>query len=236
MGFIYKIKNKINGKLYIGQSSKKYLSTRWCNHKLDMLKSEKPLYRSMRKYGIENFEIKIIINNIKLEKLDYYECLWIEKLKTLTPNGYNISKGGKVLRGPDNPMFGKIPWNKNKKRSKETIEKIKASFTPEKLKKMRNRMLGSNNPMFGKTGEKSPMFGKKLSEDSLKRMKKNQPNNKPVKIIELNKSFISLGEVTDFIRKNTKYKKADYTTIRKSIKNGWKCYGYRFEFILQDSL
>lgn len=53
---IYKIENKLNGKIYIGQT-KNNLNERIQSH----LENKKTLIgRALRKYGIQNFEISVI--------------------------------------------------------------------------------------------------------------------------------------------------------------------------------
>ena len=61
---IYKIENLVNGKCYIGQS--KYIEKRWTDHKSNAFNSiqkdqyKYPLYRAIRKYGLENFSFEVI--------------------------------------------------------------------------------------------------------------------------------------------------------------------------------
>lgn len=62
---IYKIENLINHNIYIGQSCNIY--SRWYSHKNIARKADKlieeyeyPLYKAMRKYGIDNFSFEII--------------------------------------------------------------------------------------------------------------------------------------------------------------------------------
>lgn len=93
LGIIYVITNKINNKKYIGQTINT-LNVRWSLHKYDANRGvERPLYRAIRKYGIENFTIEVI-ESIPRNKLNEKEKYWIKKLNTLTPNGYNLSPGG----------------------------------------------------------------------------------------------------------------------------------------------
>jgi len=47
-----------------------------------------------------------------------------------------------------------------------SCSKIGKKWTKERIMKMRKRMTGENNPMFGKTGELSPFYGKKHTDDS----------------------------------------------------------------------
>lgn len=93
---IYKIENLINHKVYIGQSIQ--LSARWRNHKNNVYNSslatyEYPLYRAMRKYGINNFEFSII-EECSEEDLDERECYWIKQYDSFGPKGYNQTPGG----------------------------------------------------------------------------------------------------------------------------------------------
>ena len=82
---IYQIKNKINGKSYIGQSKDIY--HRWIKHKevinfnSNSPMKNYPLYRALIKYGIDNFDF-IILEECSIEKLNEREIYWIEKLNT----------------------------------------------------------------------------------------------------------------------------------------------------------
>lgn len=90
---IYKITNKINGKIYIGQSvDPEY---RFRKHKEASKRNrtyECILYDAMAKYGVENFEMEIIEKDI--ENYNEREIYWIKQLNSLRPNGYNIAAGG----------------------------------------------------------------------------------------------------------------------------------------------
>ena len=87
---IYKITNKINGKIYIGQS--KNIFKRWSEHRYEAKNNDKPLYKAFRKYGIENFTFEIIeICNI--EQLNEREIFWTKFYNSYN-NGYNLTPGG----------------------------------------------------------------------------------------------------------------------------------------------
>ena len=92
---IYKIENLINGKIYIGQSTD--IKRRWYNHKRvinEILYDSYnyPLYRSMRKYGVENFSFEIL-EECLIEEMDQKEFFYIKKFNSLIPNGYNQAYG-----------------------------------------------------------------------------------------------------------------------------------------------
>lgn len=93
MPYIYKITNKINGKIYIGKTIKS-IQRRWNEHLSEMKRSnDRPLYRAMNKYGIENFIIEeleeVQSNKEALER----EKFWIEFYDSYY-SGYNATLGG----------------------------------------------------------------------------------------------------------------------------------------------
>lgn len=101
---IYKITNKINGKIYIGQS--KDIAHRWKEHKWRSKNCLYPIQKAITKYGIENFEFEVI-EECLLEELDDREIYYIDLYNSTNKAiGYNISKGGDtgpIMYGENNP-------------------------------------------------------------------------------------------------------------------------------------
>lgn len=100
-GYIYIIKNKINSKVYIGQTITT-IEQRFRQHKNAINHiSEYPynLYYAMIKHGVKNFyveELKKIECDTSFElneKLNKYEREYIRKYDSLN-NGYNMTAGG----------------------------------------------------------------------------------------------------------------------------------------------
>lgn len=87
---IYKIINRVNNKIYIGQSVD--INYRLYIHKRNVKKNKRhPLYASMRKHDIENFEFIIIEQVHDIGKLDEREQYWINHYKSNDKNyGYNL--------------------------------------------------------------------------------------------------------------------------------------------------
>lgn len=93
--FIYKIKNKINNKVYIGQTIQE-IDIRFYEH-IKSSKREKNntvLYKAMRKYGIHSFEISIVDIADNKKVLNEKEKYWIRHYNAMIPNGYNMTEGG----------------------------------------------------------------------------------------------------------------------------------------------
>lgn len=93
MVYVYKIVNKINGRIYVGQTTET-LKQRFSRH-MGYQKDEKDtkFYRAVRKYGKSNFYIELIEEVETLEELNQREEYWIRKLDTVE-NGYNSYYGG----------------------------------------------------------------------------------------------------------------------------------------------
>ena len=97
-GIIYKITNKINGKVYIGQTIQKGgFDRRYC-HDLSKNTHNEHLRMSIKKYGIDNFYInKEFDVAFSREELDIKEILWIKYYNSTNEKyGYNISLGGHI--------------------------------------------------------------------------------------------------------------------------------------------
>ena len=97
---IYKVTNKVNGKVYIGQSVD--IGRRWRTH----MTAEDDIYfhKAIQKYGVENFEWEVI-EQCKKKDLDEREIYWIEYYDSFN-KGYNRTKGGDGMRtGKDNPNW-----------------------------------------------------------------------------------------------------------------------------------
>ena len=147
---IYMYINKVNGKRYVGQAVD--FNRR---HKSHILKSSNkyPIDKALNKYGIENFEIKILAENIPTqEKMNEYEKFFIKRFNSLIKNGmgYNLASGG----NNGNPLAGK---------TEEEIKEIR--------RKQSESNKGENNSMYGKTCKNNPFYGKHHTEETKQKMR-----------------------------------------------------------------
>ena len=170
---VYKIVNKINGKLYIGCTSRNLLE-RFSEHLYESSRgvlTNIVLYKAIKKYGKNNFYIEEL-EICKSEKEMYQkEIEYIEKYQTFFKynKGYNMTLGGEGLRGvffsektrkimsQNTSNYHKInlEWHQkvlnNLKPTKESIEKFilmnKTRFRPlEELESKRQKMLTKRYP------------------------------------------------------------------------------------------
>ena len=126
---IYKITNKVNGKFYIGKTTKT-IEQRFQRHYHNHKTGSTYLYKSMRKYGFKNFIIEAIEETVELNER---EIFWISEL---SPH-YNMTKGGDggdtsnspnfkeavKRRAPPKPTYGML----GKKQSQKFADAIQQS-------------------------------------------------------------------------------------------------------------
>ena len=96
MGFIYKITNNINGKFYIGKTSRT-INWRFSTHKSASISPKDYFHRALKKYGVENFSIICIKEVREDDDIDILEKHYIEWLKP----DYNLKEGGQGGRHSD---------------------------------------------------------------------------------------------------------------------------------------
>ena len=96
MGYIYKITNRISGKIYIGKTTQVDPDIRWQKHKY-MCRQKKGGCPALRdaviKYGIDAFVFEVMIICFDID-CDRWEKEYIKKFNCMVPNGYNILEGG----------------------------------------------------------------------------------------------------------------------------------------------
>jgi group I intron endonuclease len=152
---IYKIQNKINGKIYIGQTSQS-LNRRISRHIHD---NKTPIQKAITKYGIGSFDISIIDYADSTDVLNEKESYWISFFNCKPPFGYNLSDGGEHgLRGRKLTAehirkitiasTGRLHTQEAKNKISNTHKGMKASN--ETRAKMSDRMKGNPSPMRGK--------------------------------------------------------------------------------------
>lgn len=157
---IYMATNRVNGKLYIGQTVKS-LKIRKRAHITTALRGVDIQYfgRAIRKYGQNNFDWEILHKCNDIDELNRLEIYYI-KLYNTFEDGYNLTKGG----------LGKLGYR----------------FSDEAKQKKSESLMGKNNPMYGKKvsdetkrklsemnkGKNNPFYGKKHSEEAKEKVSK----------------------------------------------------------------
>ena len=221
MGFIYKITNKENQKVYIGQTITS-IAIRMNKHysQANVGKNITGIDAAIRKYGKDNFIVETICE-CPNEDLDEQERYYISKYDSFN-NGYNLTSGGQA---------GSTTLGLN---DNEVIEKYKelkyinqvANFYKCSEKTISNILHNNNIAIYTHPTLENLQKGHKFQEGE---------RAKSVKILELNLIFPSLKECSQWLIDNGYSKAKSMEMARKSLSralNGERetyC-GLHFEF------
>lgn len=130
-GIVYCALNKVNGKRYIGQTTKA-LDYRKSKHFVQA-KAGKRMYRfqnALSKYGPEGFDFQEIDAAFSADELNDMEDYWVRFYDATSPDcGYNSRlPGDHDYAAISRSNRGRVPHNKGKKVSPELREKLLANF------------------------------------------------------------------------------------------------------------
>lgn len=189
---IYKITNKINNKIYIGQTVQP-LVKRWNQHLTS--KKNMPLYRSFRKHGQENFIIETICTALDPMYLDELERYFISYYNCLSPNGYNLADGGNSQHKKHPETMNKMSLAKRGKIVPQHVrDKISLTLTGRPGVRKGVKLSDETRKKISEA-----QIGRKASQDTKKRQSEahkgaNAYNAKKVVCLETNLVYGSTGE------------------------------------------
>lgn len=246
MGYIYKIINIKNQKIYIGQTTKKRPTDRFSQHKYLVLhpqqeKSISYLHRAMKSDGIDNFKFEIIeqVDNLLLNEREKY---WIKQYNSLVPNGYNLTVGGQGTPGFSRPQSQE---EKNKKGN--SVKKYyqnhpqareKVSQRTKKLWKdpeYREKVISGNKKFYQQhpdmfKGKNNPMYGKHHTEEALEKIRAHAATRK-LKIAQLNKDTLEIIQIFDGVKDAEKALNVSHGWLSKAARQNKIAYGFRWKFL-----
>ena len=182
--------NRINGKTYVGITSKDLIRRFGCQ---GQGYKGQAFWGAIQKYGWENFDHIIVKDNISMEEAQFIEQLLIDKLNShISKDGYNVTLGGEGYKGCDNhgennPMYGKHHSEKTKQ-----LISMRNKGTPSKFKGMKRSeedKLKMRKPHYNARGAKNYRYGKKMPKDIIDATKK--ATCKPVVAYDMSLNFIS---------------------------------------------
>jgi group I intron endonuclease len=163
-GHVYLMTNIITKKNYVGQTRSHRLNKgkyrpfgykkRFDDHISEAINNTKKhqcqlLNNAIRKHGKDNFIVKLI-EICEVSKLNEREIYFIDKYKSQSPNGYNLTKGGQTLEqikvDIDKPCLEK-PKKRGRdfgyKHTSETINKMKSVMNDPKILEEKKVLMGS---------------------------------------------------------------------------------------------
>ncbi len=171
-GYIYSATNKVNHKVYIGQTIKA-LRIRKAQHKFHGTEGDSYFHSAIQKNGIEVFqwntlctvtaETKLLVK----EHLDTAEQMFIQQFQSMDrTKGYNLTRGG-------GGVVGFKPTQESLQRMRDAHIGVKNPNYP-KNRKTRPPMSEDTRAKMSqsKRGAKHHMFGKHHSEEARKKISK----------------------------------------------------------------
>lgn len=246
MGYIYKIENLINHKIYIGQTTKERPTDRFSQHRYLARHPEQEtsisyLHRAMNKHGINNFSFEII-EEIDNEYLNERERYWIQQMNSLIPNGYNMTTGGEGTLGYSRTQSKEEREKRSSSAKKfyennpEAIEQIRQrTLSLWENEEYRKRVVESNKKFYAEhpdmfKGENNPMYGKHHTEEALEKIRAHAATRKN-KIAKLDKDTLEIIEIYDGIKDAEKALGVSHGWISKAARQDKVAYGYRWKLI-----
>lgn len=150
-----------SGKVYIGVTRQKP-EKRWQNGL--GYRTQVRFYRAIEKYGWDNFTHEILFTGLDYDTANQKERELIEAYSSYKKDfGYNNERGGNSKKIISKETIEKMRKAQNTPEAKERIRKINERrwSVPEEHKKMSERFIGQNNPM----------YGKKLSKEHIQKLR-----------------------------------------------------------------
>lgn len=197
---IYSITNSVNGKQYVGQTSKT-LDVRWKQHCIAAnSKTQYAIHQAIKKHGAAVFELKVLDTAQNLSEAHEKEREWILKLQTYSV-GYNQTKGG------DGEFHGCS--------HSEATKKLISS-------KLTGRMMTTDH----RKRISQALIGNHASQETKKKLSVNRGERSSAgKFYQINSSAGSLvvKSLFNFCRENGICYQTLYTTIRRKVptRTGW---------------
>ena len=210
---IYKITNKINGKIYVGKHQTSDIND-------DYMGSGKILHRAFNKYGIENFEKEILFKCSSLEEMNQKEKEIVNEEFIKREDTYNLKIGGE---GGFDYINNNQLWDlsvrfksdeRAKQLSKLANDKKKELYKDEKYLDKVSKKISTGLNKYYETNE-SVWLGKKHKEESRQKIGKSNIKS------HLGEKNVSYGTcwVSNMVLRESK--KIDINDLEKYLNIGW---------------
>lgn len=187
---IYLIRDKTNGKGYVGQTIRT-LRERWNVHLADDLYVD----RAIQAHGVENFEVTVLAEADNLDTLNQLETYYIRACGTLKPGGYNLDVGGNA-RTPSLETRAKI--------SAALTGRKRKPFSPEWCEKIRAKAIGRKASPEARAGISAGNRGKKRSPEQIFHMREITKKQKRIKHTAETKKKMSAARKSYYDRASIK--------------------------------
>lgn len=228
---VYCITNKVNGKLYVGVTTKGY-KNRFASHVWHSRKSSgscRALYNAMRKYGQDSFSVELIDTASSFEEMNQLERKHIAQLGSLHPNGYNLTDGGDAgvfVEATRKMMSDRL---KGLPMSDKNRAGLLRAWADPKIREKRCESIreAMNRPeVKAKTSERQK--GKPKSASHIESLRKARASS--VICIETGNVFEAVVDAVHWVRSQGEYPKANHAKIIRALKReDYTAYGFHWK-------
>lgn len=198
---LYRITNKINGKIYIGQAAD--VSKRWHDHRraVKLNKPTQVIHYALIKYGLDNFEFEVIASCKTQNDANETETELVKQYDSFVKNGkgYNVTLGG--MNAPKTEVF------------RQMMREWHASLSPEERAEISKQQREATLQQIAAQGH--PAQGTKRTPEVLKKMSEIRLAN-PVEYTEEVRQKMSESHIGIIDSEETKQKKSE------SAKEAWE--------------
>lgn len=247
---IYIHKNKINNKVYVGQTSNKP-QYRW--NKGEGYKTSTLFYNAIQKYGWDNFQHIVLYTDLSLEEANSLEQYLIKRLKSDDRDfGYNILDGGTNYHHTEEQKqkqsaFMKKQWENQEYRQSQS-ERMKKKWEDQEYRQnIIEKISGTNSHFYGsnKSGQNNPMYGRHHTQESKKKMSQSQKkyaqthpdakkgkNNPAARAVQC----IQTGEIFDTCKQAAEWSHISTSSMNRNLHGQQKfagthpVYGFKVSF------
>lgn len=216
--------NKINNKVYVGQTKhQENLNRRFytdgSGYKPDKKSNQnRKFWNAIQKYGWDNFEHKVLEKDIPtLELANEREKFWIRYYDSFH-NGYNMTLGGdgtKGMSGVLNPFYGRTHTLETRQKLREKNIGKPSAFKGHHFSEESKKKLSIKQKERFKNIYNHPSYGKHLSEEHKAKVGKCHS----IAIYALDDNMDIVFEFESSI-KASQYFKCGATSITNAISNG----------------
>lgn len=217
---VYMHKNKLNGKIYIGQTSRS-LEERSGPNGLNYSECKR-FYSAIKEYGWNNFEHTVLLTGLSPDEANEFERYFIKTTHSYDPDyGYNIDFGG---RGFSSERSKKL-WNDPTYRQRIS-EANKEIWSDEEYHKARSALY--------KEQWKDPEKRKRRSQQAAKRWADEEfhkkASNAVLRACATSVRCVETQEVFDAMIDACKKYNINHANLIRSIRKGCRAGGYHWEY------
>lgn len=225
---IYKATNKINGKVYIGKTTRT-LEIRKKQHIIEAKNCKFHFHKAIQKWGESSFDWEVLFTAQDQKELNEKEIFFIKQYDTYK-NGYNQTKGGEGQLGWVPSEETRKLWSEQRKGTNQYTTgyihpKSKKLWSEERKeqekKKGEQRRMAANKKRSEKLKGRVPWNkGKKMKPCSKEHINKIQEARRKSGFVKVIQVFLENGELYAEYNSQTACKqdlKIDHKTIKKYI-------------------